>query len=129
MLAHPDSIARKRAEFGSHHIYVTKYRDDKLYPSGNYTYQSWGNAKGLESDMISRGDDVENEDVVVWHSLFLTLNPRIEDWPVMPYEKLEITFKPAGFFEYNPSMDVPRSEQEVNWSQLYDGIVESSCCL
>lgn len=130
MLAQPDSICFKRAEFGGHHVYVTKYRDDELYGAGNYTYQSSGNAKGMQT-FIAKQEPVENDDFVVWHSFCLTHNVRIEDWPVMPYESMTISFKPADFFTENPSMDVPRSKQAFNRSEAYEGLTEAqdkTCC-
>jgi len=33
--------------------------------------------------MVDRGEDTENEDIVLWHSFGLTHNPRVEDFPVM----------------------------------------------
>ena len=79
LFAQKDSIAFKRAEFGRHHVYVTKYRDDELFASGNYTYQSCGNARGMESAMIAGKKVVEESDFVIWHAFCLTHNPRIED--------------------------------------------------
>lgn len=67
MLAHPDSVAYARAEFGEHHIYVTKYVDGELYGGGKWTNQSFGNAQGMRT-FVGRGDNTENTDVVVWHT-------------------------------------------------------------
>lgn len=33
--------------------------------------------------MVDRGEDTENEDIVLWYSFGLTHNPRVEDFPVM----------------------------------------------
>jgi primary-amine oxidase len=33
--------------------------------------------------------------------------PRREDWPVMPVERVSFALKPFGFFDSNPSLDVP----------------------
>lgn len=44
-----------------------------------------------------------NEDIVLWHTFGTTHNPRIEDRPVMPVEKMMVTLKPVNiisvFFE------------------------------
>lgn len=40
ILAHPDSYHFKRAEFGNHSIYLTKYNHDELFSGGKYTNQS-----------------------------------------------------------------------------------------
>jgi primary-amine oxidase len=37
--------------------------------------------------------------------------PRPEDWPVMPVVHLGFMLKPDGFFERNPSLDVPPSPE------------------
>jgi primary-amine oxidase len=44
--------------------------------------------------------------------------PRIEDFPVMPCEILKIHMKPVNFFDKNPALDVPPSEQAFNKSSL-----------
>jgi primary-amine oxidase len=33
--------------------------------------------------------------------------PRLEDWPVMPVARCGFTLKPTGFFDRNPTLDVP----------------------
>jgi primary-amine oxidase len=44
--------------------------------------------------------------------------PRIEDFPVMPCEIIKVSLKPVNFFEKNPALDVPPSEQSFNKSVL-----------
>ena len=82
LLADPESIQSKRASFAQHHIWITKHRDQELFAAGRYTLQSRKEVGGV-ADAISRNENVENEDVVVWHTFGLTHNPRVEDWPVM----------------------------------------------
>lgn len=82
LLAAPGSIQSNRALFARHHLWVTKYRDDELYAGGRYTLQSRLEVDGL-ADAAARGDNVEDEDIVVWSVFGLTHNPRVEDWPVM----------------------------------------------
>jgi primary-amine oxidase len=82
LLADPDSTQSKRARFAQHHVWVTKYKDDELYAGGRYTLQSQEEIDGL-ADAVKRGDEVVDDDVVVWNCFGLTHNPRVEDWPVM----------------------------------------------
>ncbi|KAJ5672169.1 hypothetical protein N7507_001296 [Penicillium longicatenatum] len=123
LLAHPKSYHAKRSEFGSHAIWVTSYKDDELFPSGRHTMQSLG-GEGISSIIQQRKDDpesennVRNEDIVVWHTFGSTHNPRIEDWPVMPSEKMVVGLKPVNFFTGNPGLDVAVSTQERNRSVL-----------
>jgi len=51
--------------------------------------------------------ELENQDVVVWHTTGVTHMPRPEDWPVMPVEYCGFSLMPVGFFDRNPTLDVP----------------------
>ncbi len=47
--------------------------------------------------------------MVLWHTFGMTHFPRPEDWPVMPVDSCGFTLKPVGFFDRNPTLDVPPS--------------------
>lgn len=127
LLMAPDSYARKRAAFAEHAIWVTKYQDDELYAAGEFTNQSRKDT-GL-SEWAARPDNVENTDIVVWHTFGLTHNPRPEDFPVMPAEHISVRLQPDGFFTKNPALDVPQSSQAFNHSTLHqESSAEDSCC-
>lgn len=134
LLSHPDSYHAKRSEFGQHAVWVTRYNDDELFPSGRYTMQSLGGdgiASGIQSRKGSGADcSVRNQDIVIWHTFGSTHNPRIEDWPVMPNEKMTVGLKPVNFFSGNPGLDVAPSTQDKNRSVLYteEQRPASSCC-
>ena len=125
LLAHPDSYHAKRSEFAKHAVWVTNYEDNDHFPSGKYTMQSAG-GEGIASCIGKRKQNgkaqpVRNSDIVIWHTFGSTHNPRIEDWPVMPSEKMIVGLKPVNFFEGNPALDVAVSTQEKNRSVLYKG--------
>ena len=120
LLAHPSSFHSKRSEFGAHAVWVTKYFDKELYAAGEHTMQSLG-GMGIASAIAGRDESVRDEDIVVWHTFGTTHNPRVEDWPVMPTEKMMVTLKPVNFFTKNPAMDVVISKQEMNESVLVGG--------
>ena len=42
-----------------------------------------------------------------WHTFGPTHVPRPEDWPVMPVARCGFVLKPTGFFDRNPTLDVP----------------------
>ncbi|KAF2275509.1 copper amine oxidase [Westerdykella ornata] len=122
LLAHPSSYHSRRSEFGKHAVWVTRYSDEELYAAGIHTMQSSGD-EGIASWIKARRDSlqkasVRNQDIVVWHTFGSTHNPRIEDWPVMPCEKMVVGLKPVNFFDANPALDVPISSQEKNKSVL-----------
>lgn len=127
LLAHPSSYHAKRSEFGAHAVWVTRYHDDELFAAGQHTMQSLG-GQGIASWIQNRKDQgelentgVRDQDIVIWHSFGSTHNPRVEDWPVMPCEKMTVGLKPVNFFTANPAMDVAVSTQEKNRSVLVDG--------
>lgn len=95
-LAQPDAPITARAPFTQHHIWVTKYKDGELFPGGFYTNQSNGRAGGV-GDWVARKDNVENTDLVLWHTFALTHVPRVEDFPVMPVETHTISLKPSTY--------------------------------
>jgi len=55
---------------------------------------------------------------VVWVQFGINHVPRVEDFPVMPCEILKVSLKPVNFFDKNPALDVPPSEQSFNKSVL-----------
>ncbi|PYH93493.1 amine oxidase [Aspergillus ellipticus CBS 707.79] len=127
LLQSSKAIGHGRAEFASKPIWVTKYQDDELYAAGEFTNQS-SRAVGVET-WAQRNDHTENEDVVLWHTFGLTHNPRIEDFPVMPMERISVMLRPDGFFTRNPALDVPQSSQTFNKSTLHpEPAAVSSCC-
>lgn len=124
LLAHPSSFHAKRSEFGAHAVWVTRYHDDEIFASGKHTMQSLGGegiASWIESRRQQESSHVRNQDMVIWHTFGSTHNPRVEDWPVMPGEKMSVGLKPVNFFAANPAMDVAPSTQERNRSVLVDG--------
>lgn len=121
LLAHPRSYHALRSEFGQHAIWVTRYDDEEIFPAGRHTMQSQGR-EGIASAIERRrksptaNTSVRNEDIVIWHTFGSTHNPRIEDWPVMPSEKMVVGLKPFNFFNNNPGLDVAVSDQVQNQS-------------
>ncbi|RMD44074.1 hypothetical protein DV735_g1060, partial [Chaetothyriales sp. CBS 134920] len=113
LLADPASVQNKRALFGQHHVWVTKYKDRELFAAGHYTMQSQIEIGGV-ADAVKRNENVQDTDVVVWNVFGLTHNPRVEDWPVMPVEIFQLHIKPSDFFTCNPAIDVPSSKNTAS---------------
>ncbi|PHH71942.1 hypothetical protein CDD82_6249 [Ophiocordyceps australis] len=109
LLADPKSTQAQRALFAQHHLWVTKFKDDELYAGGRHTLLSRREIGGV-ADAAARNDDVLDSDLVVWSVFGLTHNPRVEDWPVMPGEILQVLLTPCDFFTENPSLDVPSNK-------------------
>jgi primary-amine oxidase len=120
LLAHPNSWHGKRAKYAFHPFWVTAHRDGELFAAGDYTCQSLPDNKSDLGAWADRNDNTENTDIVIWHSISLTHNPRTEDYPVMPCDTMVVSLKPSGFFDQNPALDVPQSTQKSNGSRLVE---------
>ena len=105
LLADPSSATVRRAAFATKHLWVTRYDPDERYPAGELINQHPGGA-GLP-EFAARNRPIEGEDIVVWHTFGAVHFPRPEDWPVMPVEYCGFTLRPVGFFDRNPTLDVP----------------------
>ncbi|MGI5193557.1 primary-amine oxidase [Streptomyces sp. CA-288835] len=104
LLAAPESDLARRAEFARAHLWVTRYSPDEQHAAGDYPNQHPGDGIGR---WIEQGRDLADTDVVLWHTFGTSHLPRPEDWPIMPCEYVGFALKPVGFFDRNPSLDVP----------------------
>jgi primary-amine oxidase len=103
--AHADAAIIQRAGFMTRHLWVTPFAEAERFPAGEYPNQHPGGAGLPEWTKANR--PIENTNVVLWYTLGSHHIPRPEDWPVMPVEKVSFALKPFGFFDSNPSLDVP----------------------
>jgi primary-amine oxidase len=99
------SKIRQKAEFATHHVWVTKYQPDELYAGGNYPNQTQP-GQGLPK-YISNDESLMGEDIVLWYTMGVTHIPRSEDWPVMPVHRVGFQLVPKGFFPRNPAINLP----------------------
>jgi len=56
---------------------------------------------------------LEETDIVLWYVFGVTHVPRLEDWPVMPVERIGFMLMPHGFFNCSPAVDVPPNACEL----------------
>jgi primary-amine oxidase len=110
LLADPDSPLAARAGFASRALWVTRYDPAQRYPAGDFVNQSPGGG-GLPS-YIAADRDIDGQDIVVWHTFGPTHVVRTEDWPVMPVARTGFMLKPTGFFDRNPTLDVPATRAD-----------------
>lgn len=105
LLADAESDIHRRATYATRHLWVTPYAPDENYPSGDLVNMHGGGAGLPEWTAADRS--VDDTDIVLWHTFGLTHFPRPEDWPVMPVDTTGFALKPYGFFDRNPTLDVP----------------------
>ena len=99
------SNIRQKAEFATHHVWVTKYKPAELYAGGDYPNQTQP-GQGLPK-YIADDESLTSEDIVLWYTMGVTHIPRSEDWPVMPVHRVGFKLVPRGFFSRNPAINLP----------------------
>jgi primary-amine oxidase len=122
LLAKPSSSIYKRGIFATKSLWVTPASDEERWPAGEYTIQSSG-GEGLPAWVEKNRHVGPGSDPCIWHTFGATHFPRPEDFPVMPAEMAGFMLKPAGFFEFNPAIDLPAKKDAG--SKLANGNV---CC-
>ena len=105
LLADPAAPLTPRARFATNHLWVTRSDPAHRYPAGDFVNQHPGGA-GIPA-FIAGDQDIDGADIVLWHTFGPTHVPRPEDWPVMPVARCGFTLKPTGFFDRNPTLDLP----------------------
>jgi primary-amine oxidase len=121
MLAQEGCHMRSRGAFATRHVWVTRYAPDERYASGEFPNQHAG-GDGLPK-YIAQNREIENQDIVLWHTFGATHVCRPEDFPVMPVEYTGFTLKPNGFFAENPAMDVPADRNDASRDNR-----DGACC-
>ena len=100
----PDSAFLRRAGFVNHDLWVTAFDPDQLHAPGHFVNQ---NEYGPGLPQWTKANrNLENTDIVIWHTFGLMHIPRPEDYPVMPVEYIGFMLKPVGFFERNPALNL-----------------------
>ncbi|KAL9249868.1 Amine oxidase [copper-containing] zeta, peroxisomal-like protein [Drosera capensis] len=105
-LAGADAKFLRRAAFLKHNLWVTPFARDEMYPGGEFPNQNPRDGEGLAT-WIKKNRPLEEADIVLWYVFGVTHVPRLEDWPVMPVDRIGFMLMPYGFFNRSPAIDVP----------------------
>ncbi|KAJ8475833.1 hypothetical protein OPV22_019560 [Ensete ventricosum] len=111
-LAGPEAKFLRRAAFLKHNLWVTPYSRDEMYPGGEFPNQNPRINEGLAT-WVKKNRSLEEADIVLWYVFGITHIPRLEDWPVMPVDRIGFMLMPHGFFNCSPAVDVPPSANEI----------------
>ena len=109
----PQSPSGTRMPFVYNQRWLTQYDAEERFPGGEFMNHCDG-SDGVQV-YSTQGRSIENADVVAWHVFGLHHLPRTEDFPVQPVAKTGFKLVPVGFFDSNPTLDLP------------PGVNESSC--
>jgi primary-amine oxidase len=104
-LAQSDAPIMRRAAFTQNSLWVTPYDPQERYAAGEYPNQH-PTGDGLPH-WTKANRKIDNTELSLWYVFGHNHVPRPEDWPVMPVAMLGFQFRPDGFFERSPAMDVP----------------------
>jgi primary-amine oxidase len=104
-LMDPASPQFQRFPVVGHQLWVTAHHDDERWPCGDYPTQS-ADDQGM-TRWVADDEPLENTDVVLWYVFGIHHITRPEEWPIMPVDAISFWLKPFGFFDRNPSLDVP----------------------
>lgn len=94
-MTQPQASLLRRAGFIKHHLWVTTYNPEHRYPGGDFPNQQPRPDNGL-SLWAKEDKNIVDTDLVVWHVFGAHHVPRLEDWPIMPVEKVSMVLKPYG---------------------------------
>ncbi|GME81606.1 unnamed protein product [Ambrosiozyma monospora] len=110
LLALPGSLVSKRAPWARHTFQVVPYKEGRLYPSGDHVPQWSGDGVRGMREWIGDGEDnIENTDILAFHTFGISHFPAPEDFPLMPSEPITLLMRPRHFFLENPGLDIKPS--------------------
>ena len=101
----PNSPSGRRMPFTQQHLWITAYDPEERYPAGEFMNHSDGSG-GLP-EFVAKQRPVVESDIVAWHVFGLHHLPRLEDYPVQPVVSSGFKLMPNGFFDRNPTLDLP----------------------
>lgn len=95
----------QRAGLIEHTLWVTPNERDERWPAGQLVNQSTDD-QGLPA-WTAANRSIDNTDLVLWYTFGIHHITRPEEWPIMAVDKTAFWLKPMGFFDRNPTLDVP----------------------
>lgn len=107
LAAGDESFVSQRAPFARNNLWVTTYDRTERFAAGEFPNQSTGSEDGVHI-WTQRDNKIVDEDLVVWYTFGMHHVVRLEDWPIMPRQNIGFKIEPHGFFNENPTLNLPR---------------------
>ncbi|MFT4082370.1 MAG: primary-amine oxidase [Nocardioides sp.] len=110
LFVRPGSVAERKAPFVAKQLWATAYDADERFIAGEYPNQAPLGEDGVQ--VWQRADrSLEGAELVLWPVVGVHHDPRPEEWPVMPAHRMGMRLEPDGFFDRNPSLDLPEPKK------------------
>ncbi|WP_441339098.1 copper amine oxidase, partial [Pseudarthrobacter sulfonivorans] len=106
LAAGDESYVSKRAQFARNNLWVTAYDRTERFAAGEFPNQATGADDGLHI-WTQKDRNIVDQDLVVWYTFGMHHVVRLEDWPVMPRQNIGFMLEPHGFFDQNPTLNLP----------------------
>lgn len=93
------------AGFTAHHFWATQYHAQELYAAGSFPNQA---TEGYKDSLphYAGNESIYKKDIVLWYNLGYTHITKPEDYPIMPNGHVGVDFRPKGFFNRSPILDL-----------------------
>lgn len=118
-----DSVMSRRAPFIDHHLWATPYDPKERYIGGQFPNQAEPGEDGVQA-WQQQGRSLDGVELVLWPVLGVFHFPRPEQWPIMPVEQIGFMLEPDGFFDRNPTLDIPAPKAHC----AVDAPTDGGCC-
>jgi primary-amine oxidase len=106
LFVRPGSIAERKAPFVAKQLWATAYDANERFIAGEYPNQAPLGEDGVQA-WQQADRSLDGAELVLWPVVGVHHDPRPEEWPIMPAHRMGMRLEPDGFFDRNPSLDLP----------------------
>ncbi|TCB97252.1 primary-amine oxidase [Micromonospora zingiberis] len=119
LFARPGSVVERKAPFVAKQLWATPYEPSERFIAGEYPNQAPLGEDGITA-WQQAGRSLDGVELVLWPVVGVHHDPRPEEWPIMAAHRIGMRLEPDGFFDRNPSLDLPAPRRH--------GATSDGCC-